>query len=88
MVKKDKTIYEENCLLTLLRKEPSYESNVEENEEWNEKVKEAVNYLLGFYEESERIEIVIEELKQEVKDLSNRLERHKHLKDGTAVGRI
>ena len=88
MVKKEKTVYEEHWLLPLLKRQPTYESNELENGEWVEEAREAVNHILGFYEEESRLDTVIEELKQEVKDLSNRLERHKHLEDGTAVGRI
>lgn len=88
MAKKDKTEYEEHWLLPLLKKVPTFETNEEEHEKWSEEAREAISHLLGFYEEENQIHLAIEELKEEIKELQSKLERHKHLEDGTAVGRI
>lgn len=85
---KEKVKYEKHSLLELLEKMPTYESNVEVHEEWEEEVKTEVNALLGLFEDNEKVEFALKELKDEIAEVKCKLERHKHLKDGTAVGRI
>ncbi len=85
---KEKTKYEKHSLLNLLEKTPTYESDVKAYEEWVDEVKTEVNVLLGLFEDDEKVEVALKEIKDDIANLRNTLERHKHLKDGTAVEKI
>lgn len=82
-------------LLELLEKKPTdYEdgdADFEETKycEWQGEIKEALNDLLGFYEDDEGyVNDQIDELKKELKELNNKLVRHKHLPNGEAVQKL
>lgn len=57
--------------------------------EWQGEVKEALNELLGFYEDDGGyINNQIDELKKEIKELREEIADHKHLPSGEAVQKL